>query len=630
MKPAETPWVKMPLFWLLVVLFAAILIGRPDRLERKADQAMQPTRGYKAAVDQLVAKGCLKLRGQGGGKRVVFADNNGACPSRAQLDAYAGATFLSRDMAGLIDQRWQFGGDGQTPVLRAIRPNAHLLRFAAGDQGQWGGAVLYAKGYGEPASGYMWAGSNTVRDKLSDCGAMRIDGKLGEVKAELGQYVWCGGTLWQRVARIGSISEHIGSVQRVREPTLASAVKRLEVPQMTGDVESSLRHNLHFAVQDALEGHLDRAKNTRGKREKTVRGAVLLMDGLTGEIHAAATHPAKPDDIGTDHQNHWLTKNWNFERLPIGSTAKIPFAAAIVQAAPELLAKRAPTKFSTRYCGGVQNCKDRAREGLGLDFKQFIARSSNGHALWLLDQARRGKAEGWQDNLRRFACVEPDLARRDPSCADNVWLAQDGSPLGEPEALLKLDMANARKSSLYYDYYITILGGIKSSWTSANLAQAYARIFSDRPVNPRLTEQGVAEKGRIGVDPAVWLNIRDGMKGVMVDPKGTGRKLCAALPCVNGNQFGDMWLYAKTGTATISVAGDNSKTLVLLIVATKNGNAPEKPEDISRMKTVVITQRFSGASNEAVDLASKLFRNAMFQQWLGVQMPVTKAGGSPE
>ena len=91
-----------------------------------------------------------------------------------------------------------------------------------------------------------------------------------------------------------------------------------------------------------------------------------------------------------------------------------------------------------------------------------------------------------------------------------------------------------------------------------------------------------------------------------------------------------MWLYAKTGTATISVAGDNSKTLVLLIVATKNGNAPEKPEDISRMKTVVITQRFSGASNEAVDLASKLFRNTMFQQWLGLQTTAPQTGDSPK
>lgn len=626
-QPADirrTPWLKSPMFWLLLIVFAAIVLGRSDTLDRQPNQAMQSSRGYKAAVDTLVKKGCLKPQGKGGGRRIVF--NKGKdCPAQDRLEAYASATFLAADMAGLVDQRWQFADEGGAPVLAAIRTNAHALRFAAGDQGQWGGAVLYAKGYGTPAPGHRWAGIGGVRDTLSDCGAMRIDGQAGKTQATLGQYVWCGGNLWQRVARIESLSERKASVQRVREPTLSSAAKRLEVPQMIDDVDSSIRHNLHFAVQGLLETHLDKAKNRAGKKEKTVRAGVLLMDGLTGEIHAAATHPAKPDDIGTDGQTHWLTKNWNFERLPVGSTAKVPFAAAITQANPDLLTKRAPVKFSTRYCGGVQNCKDRASEGLGLSFRDFIARSSNGHALWLLDQARASKADGWKDNLRQFACVEPDLAKRAPSCADNLWLAADGKPLGEAEALLKFDMANARKGQLYYDYYITILGGIKSSWTSANLAQSYARIVSDRPVNPRLTPASGAAKGSLGIDPSVWSAIRDGMKGVLADPKGTGRKLCAKLSCTNGNQYGGLWLYAKTGTATISVAGDNSKTLVLLALATKTGLPPQTPQDISRLKVIVITQRFSGPPTEAVDMAYTLFGNGLFQQWLGLQTPVKTA-----
>jgi hypothetical protein len=623
MNSARTPWLKMPLFWLLAALFVAVLCGRAATLERKPNQAMHPERGYKAAVDQLVAKGCLKPRGQGGGRQIVFTGAKG-CPSQAQFDAYAKASFLAGDMAGLIDQRWQFGSDGSGLALRGIRPSAHAIRFAAGDQGQWGGAVLYAKGYGEPVPGYRLAGSKGVRD--TPCDAVRTDGRPEKQKPELGQYIWCDGAMWQRVARIESMSERKTSVERVREPTLAGAVKRLEVPNMSGDVESSIRHNLHFAVQRVLEDHLATARNTPGKKEKTVRAGLLLMDGLTGEIHAAATHPAKLDDIGTDRQSHWLSRNWNFERLPIGSTAKIPFAAAIAQANPALLTQRAPVKYRAGYCGGVQNCKDRAREGLGLDFRQFIARSSNGHALWLLDQARRGKAEGWQDNLRRFACVEPDLAQRDPGCADNLWVAPDGAPLGNAEPLLAFDMANARKGQLYYDYYITILGGIKSSWTNANLAQAYARIFSDRPVNPQLSAGGTAATGSLGIEMPVWSAVRDGMKGVLTDPGGTARPLCADLPCVNANQYGGMWLYAKTGTATISTAKDNSKTLVLLAVATKNGQAPEKPQDISRMKVIVITQRFSGGGKDALQLAQSLFLNGAFQQWLGLQTAAPKIG----
>lgn len=625
----RTPWMKSPLFWLLLALFVAIFVGRTDSLDRQPGQAMQAKRGYKAAVDQLIAKGCLKPGAQSGRRRIVFAKGRG-CPTAQQLDAYAGATFLSRDMAGLVEQRWQFGGDGPVPELRAIRASAHGLRFAAGDQGLWGGNVLYAKGYGQPAPGTVWGGRLGVKENLTNCGTMRIDGKSGQTVAELNQYVLCGGEFWQRVARIQSISERNGSTERVREPSLASAAKRLEAPGMAGDVDSSIRYTLHVAMQDILDSHLAKTKNTPGKREKTVRAGVLLMDGITGEIHAAATHPIGQQDVGTDGQSNWLSKNWNFERLPVGSTAKIPFAAAIVDANTALLKQGPRPGLKPKYCGGVQNCKDRAVEQLGLNFTDFIALSSNGHALWLLDQARLGNADGWKDNLRRFACVEPDLARRDPSCADTLWMTKEGLPLGEPEALLKFDLNNARTSSLYYDYYITILGGIKSSWTSANLAQSYARIFSDRPVNPRLTlatgPANGAATGTVGMDIAAWLAIRNGMAAVLVDPRGTGRKLCSTLACINGNQIGGLWLYAKTGTATIAREGDNSKTLVLLAVSTKTGAAPQSPQDIATMKVIVISQRFSGSGTEPVDLAAKMFGNTAFRKWIGLQSAPDKAG----
>lgn len=626
-NPVLVSWRFLPLFCLLTAVFGAVLWGRSDTLQRQPDQAMSTQRGYKAAVDLLVERECLTLDAKSTRKRVVLAPAKQDCPSKAALDAYRKATFLGGDMAGLVDQRWQFSsadasGVGGALKLRAIRKNAHSLRFAGGNRSIWGGTIAYAPGSGAPKSSHVWAGPAVVRESLGVCNDMRVDGKSGVQTAKLHQFVTCGDTLSQRVERIRAISELDLSAERTREPTLASAARRLEVPSMTGSINSSIRYNLHFAMQGILEEHLKAARNSANKNEKTVRAGLLLMDGLTGEIHAAATHPAKADDIGDDDANNWLTKNWNFERLEIGSTAKIPFAAAIAQASPKLLANgQGPTtNWLPGFCGGVQNCKDRAGEGLALNFRQFIQFSSNGHALWLLDQARRGHAPGWEINLRKFACIEPMQGDRDPSCAKQLWATRDGEPTGEAEPLLQLDMGSAHKKRLYSEYYINILGGMKSSWTNANLAQAYARIFSNLPVNPRLTAGGVKAKTPLKIRQDVWSAIRDGMRAVVLgDGKGTAYQLCKTIVCANGNQVGNLWLYAKTGTATISArSGDDSKTFVLLAVKTKTGAAPERPADIAALKVIVITQRYNSGGTSAVDLAIDLFGNAEFKKWLGL------------
>jgi hypothetical protein len=185
-------------------------------------------------------------------------------------------------------------------------------------------------------------------------------------------------------------------------------------------------------------------------------------------------------------------------------------------------------------------------------------------------------------------------------------------------------MANQRGESLFAGVYLDILGGNRSSWTSANLAQAYARIFADRAVNPRLTPNDAPAIPRLGVDLPVWRLVRDGMAGVVGDA-GTGHALCDAIGC-NGNRVGNVWLYAKTGTSTIAdvapnedgAGGDNGKVLVLLAVRTANNAAPQRPADITSLKVVIITQRYSAPGRDGLDLAADLFCDGQFRAWAGL------------
>ena len=620
MKTATRP---SALLWLVLLVLGAVLFWPLRTIGTVPSQAMTPERGYKAAVDVMVERGCLAQIEKGGRRLIAFRDGKN-CPPRAQFDAYRANSFLRGDMASLIGQRWQYGGNGPELALTGIRTNAHTLRYSAQERATWGGSVAYAPGSGEVRSGQFWASRNGLRGPAPDCAGA----------AKLHALVACkDGILWQRVERIGAMSEITGSAERVREPTLAGAVQRLEAANMSGDVQSSIRHDLHFAVQALLESHLENAASQPGKQEKTVRAGVLLMDGLSGEIHGAATHPASADDIGSDGRSNWLHKNWNFERLAIGSAAKIPFAAAIMDANPDLMT--AKVRPSIRFCGGIAKCVQRAGEGLPVNFTQFITQSSNGYALWLIDQAYRGRANGWQDAMRRLSCAEPDTGKRDPSCASHLWREEDGllgdeRPLGNSEALLEMKMGASRPPQLFNSFHVAILGAGPSTWTSANLAQAYARIFSGRAVNPRLTPGDPAKQGSAPLNPAVWRAIRTGMAGALAT--GTGKQICAALRCTLGHKYGTMWLYAKTGTATIGTSkGDDSKTLVLIAITTASGAEPANPEQIIGMKMIVITQRYNAAGRGANDLAVTVLRDPAVKAWLGQRdLPPAKSKAKPK
>ncbi|MCP4661604.1 MAG: hypothetical protein GY856_39895 [bacterium] len=158
------------------------------------------------------------------------------------------------------------------------------------------------------------------------------------------------------------------------------------------DLALTLDQTLQHRVQEILVHY---CRRLRGRNEPPFRGAVTVMDTLTGEILALASYPTEKDlenwDDSTASRSR-LLRNHNFARLPIGSVAKIIFAPAILEAAPQLAELKIPG-----YAGGkIDNLlaitlsselKDHSVWGGNdqlIDFEEFIEYSSNRYAVTLL------------------------------------------------------------------------------------------------------------------------------------------------------------------------------------------------------------------------------------------------------
>jgi len=618
-------------FWPVFIILLAVLVVYPSRLERDSQLAMDDRRGYRAAANELVERGCLELQSLSNTvqRRSIRSTRAEGCPSKELYDDYAARSPLGSDTAGLIDRRWRIsqGIDGER--LQRIRANAHPLRFSAEEPERWTESVYFADGpeSGMP-SGFLWVSGEQTTQREPTCANRRVDGLLADASPELYQYVSCNGRAWQKVERIAALSEETASARRVRYPQLASVLRRLESPNVEGPVLTTIKRDLQRAAQARLEAHLENVETSR-RAEQTIRAGVLLMDGLTGEIAAAATYPSKPTHVfpGDTSGRRWLERNWNFERMPVGSTAKIPIGVAIIQALPQL-SGRSPTKVNTEYCGSGRIraiCTRRATQSLGVSFERFVTISSNGHALWLIDSAYRSGRDEWYDLLRKFACIEPLEGDGDPSCSGYLWRSDAPGARSErrgiPEPMLELDLRNLRGEAEYVARHLSILGGNRSSWTSANLAQAYARIFSDRAVNPRLTPDDAGELQRTGVERDTWKKVRDGMAGTLYANGGTARALCTSIGC-EVNRVGRHFLYAKTGTSTIrerssrSGETEDGHLLVLLAARTASGRPPQGPDEIESLKVIVLTQRYKAPGVSTLNLAEDLFASPTFRAWL--------------
>ncbi len=164
--------------------------------------------------------------------------------------------------------------------------------------------------------------------------------------------------------------------------------------------------------------------------KSSFRAGAVLMDGRTGAVVAIPSYPMaasdlKPNEAAYPWLQPWLSENTNFVRLPIGSTAKIPFALAILQKWPELRGLKVENHGGRvdRILGVDHDITDDAPELSPdpMDFSHFIPLSSNKFARTLMMLAT---ADGAADYHRSLTMG------RSPGRMGNNQPAWDGYSLG--------------------------------------------------------------------------------------------------------------------------------------------------------------------------------------------------------
>ncbi len=466
--------------------------------------------------------------------------------------------------------------------------------------------------------------------------------KLGEADAELRE-LRPGEVL--RIRREGSAPAHyllsngstaISTYQtqqmRVRDPSLTSIARGVEgaVDPRVGDVRTTLDRNLQGLAQTALEDTAERLRLKPGDpgRGAPFPAAVTIMNARTGEVLALATYPARREQLDrasrrSVREHPLLERNQNFVRLPIGSVAKAPFSAAILQHHPVL----ATLQIERAWSGGfrtVMGVDLRAQFHEGVDsgsglmaYPEFLARSSNkfAAALMLLALANDPAAtlatpsERWVlDGQGRAAApdVWPYVDLTLPTGPNGLtfvtrpgppaWTAELGglfdlryeSRLSDREQEYDVDLwggladTPARKrafaviaperevfgmnviQNVASDYMMTILGGSRSRWTSLKVAEVFSRIVTRTPVQARLYGAALPAPGqRLFENTPAWEMTMTGLNAVTrSDQRGTAGVLSTIpMPDVAG---GRIELFAKTGTPDIDrmeTAGPGERAL---------------------------------------------------------------------
>jgi hypothetical protein len=120
--------------------------------------------------------------------------------------------------------------------------------------------------------------------------------------------------------------------------TLARALDQamIGVRPATEDLNLTLSQALHERVGDLLA-----EQGQTIDAQQAFRAAATVMDASTGEILALASFPTRLDQLPSADRRKLsastlIGRNHNFTRLPIGSVAKVPFSAAILEARPAL------------------------------------------------------------------------------------------------------------------------------------------------------------------------------------------------------------------------------------------------------------------------------------------------------
>ncbi|MEW4449082.1 hypothetical protein [Qipengyuania sp. JC766] len=520
-------------------------------------------------------------------------------------------------------------------------------------------------------------------NRTSDCPDIYVDNRLVHsgssatgrpryVLLEPGQIVTVGESrpvMMQFVHGLGGITV-LNNGRRRYEPTLAQVGAAVANASPEGDLLSSIDPQLHFKAQRLLENQAGSIMREQGA---SLRAAALLIDGLTGEIVAAPTFPAQVDQLAPSDRYRasrlgWLGQNQNFQRLPAGSTAKVPIATAIVQRYPELLTLRAqarPGPFGTLLGTDLKvggNPVAANVRGGSIDFETFIAKSSNYYALLLMRLAaspeplasdgpaipaneaysilgrtyrnapalpRDGRqwATSWGDILYRMTCVPPTSAYEAAEDSKEICPEAyfDHSKVDNPGGLAPLahvppdlEFDFIRPEFIYQDYLQSILGQSRSLWTNAALGQAYSRILTGRQVSLHFDARssGPGDFEPLGIRREVWQAVTQGMAGAA--SSGTA----SALSQASGSRFDDIAIYAKTGTPTVAIDGQ-SRTGHAIAVAFVRYDGPRSPDTIcsTRVAVVNIQGRTEADRQPALSFVRTLMSRQEFANWLAAPCP---------
>lgn len=446
---------------------------------------------------------------------------------------------------------------------------------------------------------------------------------------------------------------------RLRSGTFDKILRQMEAAGYRANVTSSIRYSLQAPLENALGKYVTKSAgvdaNGRIRGSATPRAAALLFDGITGEIAAAGSFPAKISHLtsvanGGDRRMAWLNTNFNFENLPIGSTAKIPFAAAVTQQHPDLLKLNIPLAGEFTWVSGDGSERPMKNSGGAsngrVGFVDAIAYSNNQYALTLVRNAQRAEGRtmrnegsGWPTRFWNLSCTMAFKRKAEwpteSGCSPFLWRSEADEPLGDSPVrmpYLNLGMRQSpdpargeKRLNDYEVFYQNVLGGGQSRWTTINLAQAYARIIGGRNVNPRMTVADPAAKypvSKNALTGAAWSKITEGMMGTL--SYGTASKK-GLLEVIRADDKQPLFIYAKTGTPDIQRYSDLGQSLgqteghlvVLAVARTRSGKVPEKPADICALKILVIN--FQQEPMKGPAFAAELLgdsSNAKILSWL--------------
>lgn len=458
------------------------------------------------------------------------------------------------------------------------------------------------------------------------CGELSADGKLtSEATVASGTLLRIDtGAKGTRPARLlitgvsGVIAASDSQGTRYYDHGFVDLARYLE--RASGDLTPQLKsaNEIRLSLVRRLNLQANRLLSEQIRPQVTASGRNILagavfMDGVTGEVVAVPSFPLVKEDLRDPlpQSDPRLDQNVNFMNLSIGSAAKVPFAAAIVSRWPELRGlKVADNEATVGPVLGYPGTFASHNHGAPVDFNRFIAESSNRYAITLMAAGLRtgpalecdkncrrlqneqgvwlgerriqtisapmmkspSVASEWRGYLKDYFDIAPENCLENPEYGlVTLW---GRKRLGQAYELNAPPLCLTQVKNVTPDYYMSILGGSRSLWSTLSMAQTYGRIVSNRKVEATLLARDSIRDGYrrlpfpdMKMPADLHQAIRAGMKATVILPSGTGRRLvnegslCNTTSADGGYTY---VCYAKTGTGRIR-AGEDVHSLALVV-----------------------------------------------------------------